>query len=288
MKVIAKCTNYSGCLLAYKGEKVELAEGAPLVCPECGKALAVDKGSSQTAMVIAAIAAALLLLGAGGFFVVKKILGKPQAVPEQAGEVLTETSEMPETSPTPEPDPVTPPVPPTPSGTTDPAPAVADAAPAGPPKADNTPVTEDVRAEVLKRIDAMPNIAPEKKDKLYNSVRRAREMRRIVVVPFASGARTLPAGDQANVKNILNSAEIMKFRDDLTAVFVVLGFADSKGDDKSNLVISGERAKNVKDFMVNQCGVKNVTHDVAMGSSTLVDERRLEKNRIVEIWTVLP
>ena len=74
-----------------------------------------------------------------------------------------------------------------------------DAPPPPPAKADNTPVSEDVRAEVLKRIDAMPNIAPEKKDKLYNSVRRAREMRRVVVVSFSSGQQGIPASEKDNI-----------------------------------------------------------------------------------------
>jgi hypothetical protein len=29
-------------------------------------------------------------------------------------------------------------------------------------------------------------------------------------------------------------------------------------------------------------------HSVAMGSSTILDSQNLEKNRIVEIWAVLP
>jgi outer membrane protein OmpA-like peptidoglycan-associated protein len=160
-------------------------------------------------------------------------------------------------------------------------------APDAPPRVDNTKVTDDVRTEVLKRIDAMP-IAREKKDKLYASVLRAKEMRRIIVVPFASGGRTLPPREQAALKTLVNSPEVMKVREDLTAVFVVLGFADSKGDEKANLAISADRAKHVKDFLTGPCGVKNITHDVAMGGSKLVDEQRLEKNRIVEVWTVLP
>ena len=40
--------------------------------------------------------------------------------------------------------------------------------------------------------------------------------------------------------------------------------------------------------MTNVCGVKNVTHDVAMGGSKLVDEQKLAKNRVAEIWAVLP
>ena len=44
----------------------------------------------------------------------------------------------------------------------------------------------------------------------------------------------------------------------------------------------------MKDLLVGACGVKNVTHDVAMGASKLLDDQKLAKNRVVEIWTVLP
>lgn len=37
--VICKCPNHTGCLLAYHGDDIEIADGAPLVCPECGTAL---------------------------------------------------------------------------------------------------------------------------------------------------------------------------------------------------------------------------------------------------------
>ena len=134
----------------------------------------------------------------------------------------------------------------------------------------------------------MPNIPAEKKDKLINAVRRARDMRRVVVIPFSSGQPNISAAGQANVKTLMASAEVMKFRDDLTAVFVVLGFADSQGDEKKSFIISGNRAKSVKDLMIGACGVKNVTHDVAMGASKLLDEQKLAKNRVVEIWAVLP
>jgi hypothetical protein len=44
-----------------------------------------------------------------------------------------------------------------------------------------------VKAEVLARIDVMPRLAPEEKDKLYVQVERARGMGRIVTIPFATG-----------------------------------------------------------------------------------------------------
>ena len=34
--VICKCPNHSGCLLAYHGDDIEIADGMEPVCPECG------------------------------------------------------------------------------------------------------------------------------------------------------------------------------------------------------------------------------------------------------------
>jgi outer membrane protein OmpA-like peptidoglycan-associated protein len=288
MKVTAKCTNFSGCLVAYRGEKIEVADGAPLVCPECGKPLTVVKPGQAALIKIAAIVVVVAVLAGGAFFAVKKIAQRNKAPQEETtqpaetppGTLSSTTSDAGDTTPPP------PSVGPDP--TTGIAPVVPDAPPPPPAKADNTPVSDTVRDEVLKRIDAMPNIAPEKKDKLYNSVRRAKEMRRVVVVSFGSAQGGVPAPEKDNVKNLLSSAEVMKFRDDLTAVFVVLGFADGKGTEKGNLAISGARAKAVKNFMTNVCGVKNVTHDVAMGGSNLVDDKDPAKNRVVEIWAVVP
>jgi hypothetical protein len=40
--------------------------------------------------------------------------------------------------------------------------------------------------------------------------------------------------------------------------------------------------------MKDKCDIINVMHTVGMGGSKLVDARNLEKNRIAEIWAVLP
>ena len=280
MKVIAKCTNYAGCLVAYRGEKVELTEGAPLVCPECGKPLSVVKGGQAALLKLAVIGVGVIAIAALAFFGVKAISHRKPPAPKVAeSEQITPDLSPGDTA-------ANPPPPPTPPDTA--PPPVVDATPPAPAKADSTPVTADVREEVLKRIDLMPNIPAEKKDKLINAVRRAREMRRVIGVPVGSGQGSIPTAEQAHVKELMASAEVMKFRDDLTAVFVVLGFADSQGDEKKSFVISGNRAKSVKDLLVGACGVKNVTHDVAMGASKLLDDQKLAKNRVVEIWTVLP
>ena len=90
------------------------------------------------------------------------------------------------------------------------------------------------------------------------------------------------------MKGELEKPEAAKFRSDPTAVFVILGYADTKGDPKKSLAISQTRADAVKKAMKDKCGISNVLHSVAMGSSKLLDAQKLEKNRIVEVWVVLP
>lgn len=269
MKAVAKCANYSGCLVAHKGTAIELVDGQPSVCPECGRPLALTHTRPPARMKTVATIAIVAALAIGGALALRA-LRSPRNAHHDPGK-----------------SPVAPPVPHVASETPAPPESPEPSESVAPARTDNTKVTDEVRTEVLKRIDAMP-IARDKKDKLYASVLRAKEMRRIIVVPFGSGGRNLPPRELAALKTLVNSPEVMNVREDLTAVFVVLGFADTKGDEKANLAISAARAKHVKDFLVDQCGVTNITHDVAMGGSQLVDEQRLEKNRIVEVWTVLP
>lgn len=291
MKVSAKCMNHSGCLRAYRGETIELESGAPLVCPECGKPLVKVGGGAGGALKVAAISVVVVALAAGAVVGMKMMNKKggetteasatpepiellatpvPEATPKKAPSSKT-AAKSPAATPAPAPEPA-------------PVPETAPAAPIS----TNEAVTDQVRQEVLTRIDKMPNLTPEKKDRLYNSVQRARDMRKLVEISFASGQSSMPASSGPQVKKLLEEPTVMRFRDDLTAVFVVLGFADSSGNEKANLEISERRASSVVDFMERQCGVKNVTHAVGMGGTNLVDKNNAAKNRIAEIWAVLP
>jgi len=277
MKVTAKCMNHSGCLKAYRGEIITLDSNAPLICPECGKPLTPVSGGSGQVAKLAAIGVGVLVLAVGAFLGVRHFT-------KTGGTTGTDSGPTPEpsstpvvstTSPTPEP--------------TSPGPGATPEPPPAAPIATDEPASDLVKKEVLARIDKMPGLTPEKKDRLYNSVQRAREMRKIVEIRFASGQTDIPANFSSEVKKLLETEDVQKkFRDDLTAVFVVLGFADSKGNEQSNLRVSEARAKSVVKFMENNCGIKNVTHDVAMGSTTLVDKSNNAKNRVAEIWAVLP
>lgn len=145
-----------------------------------------------------------------------------------------------------------------------------------------------VKAEVLSRIDVMPKLSDEEKDKLYVQVERARGMGKLMSVPFASGQKSLTAPHVKALKEKLLLPQFADFKDDPTVVFVVLGFADKAGDTAKNLALSRDRASAVVDTLKESSGLMNVTHSVGMGSSEMFDAASLDKNRIVEIWAVLP
>ena len=150
------------------------------------------------------------------------------------------------------------------------------------------PGNAQVRAEVLRRIDLMPGISAVNKDKLYASVDHARGMGRVLTIPFTKGEAAVRPADVDRLKEQIASPAIRPTLDDPTAVFVVLGYADPKGSDKVNADVSLSRARSVLDALRDRCGVQNVMHAVAMGGSTLFSANQAEKNRVVEVWAVLP
>ena len=145
-----------------------------------------------------------------------------------------------------------------------------------------------VRTEVLQRIDLMPNISASNKDKLYASVDHARKMGRVLTFPFEKGETAAHAADVEHLKQQVQTPAFKQLLDDPTVVFVVLGYADPKGSAKLNADISLSRANSVLNALRDKCGFQNVMHAVAMGGSTLFSKEDAQKNRIVEIWAVVP
>ncbi len=271
-----------------------LESGAPLVCPECGKPLGVVKGGRLSLLRLAPWAAGALALLVALAFLAKPLWESPEPT-------KPETPKVAETTPAPQPPPVYPaatvsagasPVqpsttPPTEDTPTDELPGQVTA----PETIDVNPASEEnkkIKQEVLTRIDLMPTITEANKDKLYNSVERARTMGKLLTVPFASGKTTLGAAEIQSLQQALENPQITKLRDELTSVFVILGYADPKGDAKKNLAFSQARADAVMNAMRDKAGVMNVMHAVGMGGSTLLDAENMEKNRIAEVWVVLP
>jgi outer membrane protein OmpA-like peptidoglycan-associated protein len=298
MNRIGKCSNLAGCLRAYRGEEITISEGE-FVCPECGQPLKplgeevkeMSRGSKMGASIGIGVILAVVI---GVIVFVGRPTPKPKPAKEQPAEEIPvrraeragDTSQPAQPAVTPEPAEVRP------ATAVQPEPEVRRAIAVQAEAAPNLDLASDanrtVKAEVLKRIDLMPTISADNKDKLYMSVERARQMGRLLTIPFNSGRTTLAAADMENLRAATRQPQIEKLMSDPTAVFVILGFADTKGDEKKNIAISEQRADSVLNALKSKCGVINVLHSVGMGGSTLFDPAGTEKNRVAEVWVVLP
>jgi outer membrane protein OmpA-like peptidoglycan-associated protein len=289
---IGKCTNYSGCKLAYRNEKITVVT-KEFRCPECGsplESLGPKRGLSPT-LVLSIGVAIVLLLAVGAILWTLGNSSKRQTEVVELSPTPS-PSPTPTATPTPTPTPTETPPPtatptPAPTSTTAPTP-VADSAGQTIDLDINLPEIAAVKREVLKRIDLMPNVSPQNKDRLYGAVDRARGMGRLFSVSFETSLTKISPEEIASMKAQLDHPQIKKFLDDPTLVLVILGYADKQGDDQKNLDISNGRAQAVMDALRDQVGVQNVMHVVPMGGTDLLDARQLAKNRIVEVWAVLP
>ena len=90
------------------------------------------------------------------------------------------------------------------------------------------------------------------------------------------------------MKSQLELSEIKKLIDDRTLVLLILGFADKQSDDLKNIELSDERAQAVMGALRDQLGIQKDTYIVAMGGTNVLDSGELVKNRVVEVWAVLP
>ena len=287
---IGKCTNYSGCKLAYRNEKITVVT-KDFRCPECGSPLESlgPKRSLSPTLVLSIGVAIVLLLAVGAILWTLANSSKRQTQ-------VVELSPTPSPSPTPTPTPV-------PTPTSSPSPT---ATPASTPSPNSTPTSAadasgtpidlditlpeiaEVKREVLKRIDLMPNVSSQNKDRLYSAVDRARGMGRLFSVSFETLLTRISPEEVVYMKDQLERPQIKKILEDPTLVLVILGYADLQGDEQKNLQISNGRAQTVMDTLRDQLGIQNVMHIVPMGGTNLLDARELAKNRVVEVWAVLP
>jgi outer membrane protein OmpA-like peptidoglycan-associated protein len=165
----------------------------------------------------------------------------------------------------------------------------------GTPAAENSPGVssdskeeEDTRKEVLTRVDLMRNLSQKEKDQLYAQIERARGFTKIALIPFQSG-HTAPGSAQIDdlVKRI-QDADVQKLLGDPTVVLIFVGYADTQGNEATNLEISRTRAESVQKMVSARLKVSNLMHSVGMGGQELFDKENREKNRVVEVWAVQP
>lgn len=215
----------------------------------------------------------LAVLGGAGYYVYENFL-KP--VPDNKG-IVTPTT-PPNTNPTPGPGQPTPP-----PNTTAEAPRAVDKP--------NTDLRDNAnakaRTDVIARIDQMPNLSAEQKNKLFSSVDRARGMGCVLIIPFAEAKKTLDPKEATILTSAIQSPGIKRLTEDPTLVFVILGYADKKGDAKANERVSIERAESVLATMRDKANVTNVMYAVGMGGADVLNKEG-GNNRLVEVWAVFP
>ncbi len=144
------------------------------------------------------------------------------------------------------------------------------------------------KGEVIKRINALPGVAPEKKAILIENLHKARSMVRLTVIPFESGRANLR---RAAINELVNAFAKPEMRDkisDPTIILVVAGYADTGGRADLNLRVSRERAENVTKILKEQANLLNAMQTIGMGGTDLLDSNRPEQNRAVEVWAVVP
>ena len=224
MSRFGKCQNQAGCLIAYRGEEMEIEDGEPFICSECGKPLTAVQPPSRMWMKYLAGLAAVGGVGIVALFAIPGIIKprKSAIAATPAPKVAVDHSPEPEPLVGPNGEPVsTTPVAEPPKEMTAPASIDMDVS-----KAAN----KTVKAEVLKRVDLMPKVSNPNKDKLYTAVERARSMGIVLTIPFGSGKSELSAAEVQKLKAEISKPELTKLSGDPTLVFVILGFADPKGE----------------------------------------------------------
>jgi len=159
-------------------------------------------------------------------------------------------------------------------------------APVAPPE--KTLVTSAERQEVLKRIDLMPNVTAETKERLYAYVDHAQNLQRLLTVAFETGRTRVSERETARVVKGCKQKPFTGLAQNPAAIFVVLGYADARGEEKRNLQISTDRASTVMELLRKHCGVQNVIQTVPMGSPKLFNPKDPAENRVAEVWAVLP
>jgi outer membrane protein OmpA-like peptidoglycan-associated protein len=162
--------------------------------------------------------------------------------------------------------------------------------PSGSPEAVTSDAKEqdEMRKEVLTRIDVMKNLSQKEKDELYAQVERARSFSKIAVIPFGTAKVTPTSSQIDDLVKRLQESDNKTLVDDPTVVLFFVGFADKQGDESKNQEISRTRAEAVEKALSARAKINNITHSVGMGGQDLFDKANLVKNRLVEVWAVQP
>lgn len=145
-----------------------------------------------------------------------------------------------------------------------------------------------IRQDVLDRVDRLPNLTTEQRNKLYASVDRARGMGCVLVVPFLENKRVLAEPERKVLVNGIRGEAVQKLVDDSTLVFVIIGYANEGTDSAAQEKLAAERAESVLSTIRDQAGVTNTMYAAGMGAPDVKLKAAPGAGRVAEIWAVFP
>ena len=290
-----RCTNYSGCKLAYRNEEIRVVT-KDFRCPECGSPLEpFDYGRQRLGLHLLGIGVVAVLLFAVAAIVWTLFFSAKPPVPASGVEVAAmasptaerteppvarvEPTALPRVEPTALPVAVT-----TPIQSPVQAPASSEAVSLDPQIADVNVVREEAR----ERIFRIPNVSDNTREWLLQAVDRAHGVGRLFEVTFEPSSAKLTAEDISYLRSQVQNGQIKKLLSEHSLALFVLGFADKQGVDERNLALSKSRAEGVAAVLRDQCGVRNVIQTVPMGGTNIHDLSDYARNRVVEVWATLP
>jgi outer membrane protein OmpA-like peptidoglycan-associated protein len=284
-----KCTNYSGCNLAFRNEKIAVVT-KDFRCPECGSPLErvgrPQKSPSFLIIIICVVVVLLFALGAILWTLPKHDIFSVAPTPTPPSTETPTPTAIPSPTEASSPTPTSTPIPiPTPSPVSTPSPVL----PSTPTFFDLTGASgEGVKEEIRKRIELQPTATRQQKDRVSAMVESAKRIGRLVVTYFPTADINLPPQEVASVQAQMAQPKVQKLLEDPALLIVVLGYADKRGSEKADIDLSFGRAKTVSEIIQTKCGVLNALYPIPMGGTDLFDPREFSKNRVVEVWAVLP
>ncbi len=146
---------------------------------------------------------------------------------------------------------------------------------------------ENIKKEVLTRIDLMPKLNEQQRSALVAALARARGLTLLARVSFAVAKDYVTPADQATLRASLANPAIKSAMENPSMVFVVLGYSSKQGSHEVNMRLSQQRADTVVTALQKDFGIQNVIYPVPMGPSSLFGGK-FSENQAAEIWLVVP
>jgi len=118
-------------------------------------------------------------------------------------------------------------------------------------------------------------------EQLYGNLSADGKSRFLYRIPFATGQTGVPKSHQQALISKLQEAG-------KEGTLITIGYADTRGDDALNHRLSYGRAKEVGAWIRSTVGKEVSLESFSMGETDRFSKSDFSKNRVVEVWQVLP